>query len=463
MASVCYTWMSVRRLAGHLRRTAGMRRFALWIGGALALQTAGRGPWHRPLSTSISSSMSSGPMPLTLLTSEVCIGHDATMGHPESPERLAHLLSLARTQWPEQLGASLSVETPDVEASDEQIERIHPPQFVSSLKGAFQRAQAEGTVLTVDGDTRIGPGTGQAVYRAAGLVVHAVDRVVATNDGGGRAFVMARPPGHHAEAATAMGFCFFNSVMVGVAHAEQVYGKQRVAILDFDVHHGNGNQALCQGRATRMYASSHQSPCFPGTGNRAGVSGDASNIVNAPLKPGSGSDEFRQAWTDLILPELRAFNPDMVFISAGFDAHHADPLAQLYLDEKVPSHPRGRHGHAMGAELSGGGWPSRCPSGLLLGHLGDPRRGARRAGGELPRRRLRRGRAWRLRARARGRTHGSGALGRWHGSRLPHDPAGALESWAPGDGTTPAPGCAYAPVDPVSNRSHVCAHASKLA
>ena len=145
------------------------------------------------------------------------------------------------------------------------------------------------------------------------------------------AFAAVRPPGHHAEPSRPMGFCLFNNTAIAAAHAQAVWGLKRVAVLDFDVHHGNGTQAMFAEHRGLFYGSSHQDPCYPGTGH-AWERGVAGNIVNVGLKPGSGSAEFRAAWSDIILPALEQFDPELVIVSAGFDAHKADPLAELYLE-----------------------------------------------------------------------------------------------------------------------------------
>jgi acetoin utilization deacetylase AcuC-like enzyme len=185
--------------------------------------------------------------------------------------------------------------------------------------------------VRIDADTMMSPGTLEAALRAAGGAVFAVDEVLS-----GRvdnAFVATRPPGHHAEVATAMGFCFFNNAAVAARHAQAVHGAERVAIVDFDVHHGNGTQDIFWNDKTVLYASTHEMPLFPGTGAR-GERGEHDQIVNAPLSAGDGGDIFREAFGVAILPRVEAFAPDFLIISAGFDAHHRDPLGNLKLREE---------------------------------------------------------------------------------------------------------------------------------
>jgi acetoin utilization deacetylase AcuC-like enzyme len=207
----------------------------------------------------------------------------------------------------------------------EQIARVHPGNFAERLLAVVPRQG----YAAIDGDTILSPGSGEAALRAAGAAVAAVDAVI--GDETRRAFCAVRPPGHHAEPAHAMGFCLFNNVAIAAQHARQAHGVARVAVIDFDVHHGNGTQAAFEADASLLYASTHQMPLYPGTGapSERGVG----NIVNAPLRPGAGSQPFRQAFTDIILPALDHFRPELVIVSAGFDAHRADPLAQLMLVE----------------------------------------------------------------------------------------------------------------------------------
>ena len=183
----------------------------------------------------------------------------------------------------------------------------------------------------IDGDTVFGPGSLEAALRGAGGAMAGVDAVM---EGWAKAaFVATRPPGHHAESNRAMGFCLFNNVAIAAFHARARWGLKRIAVVDFDVHHGNGTQDIFAPDPDLFYASTHQHPCYPGTG-LADERGVAGNVVNVPLPPGSGSDDFREAWEHKIIPALSAFRPELLLISAGFDAHAADPLAQLRLREK---------------------------------------------------------------------------------------------------------------------------------
>ena len=184
--------------------------------------------------------------------------------------------------------------------------------------------------MQIDADTSMSPGSFEAALRAAGGAVHAVDAVMtgkATN-----AFVAVRPPGHHAETARPMGFCLFNNAAIAARHAQRKHGAERAAVVDFDVHHGNGSQDIFWSDASVMYCSTHQMPLYPGTG-AVSESGEHDTIVNAPLRPGDGGSQFREAFESRILPRLRDFKPDLIVISAGFDAHTRDPLANLNLVE----------------------------------------------------------------------------------------------------------------------------------
>jgi acetoin utilization deacetylase AcuC-like enzyme len=206
----------------------------------------------------------------------------------------------------------------------EAIERVHASAYVEAMEEAFAKT-SEG-MIQLDADTFASEGSREAVYRAAGAVVAAVDAVMAGKDD--TAFCAVRPPGHHAEPDAVMGFCVFNNVAIGAMHALDVHGLKRVAIVDFDVHHGNGSQDIFWNDATVMYCSTHQMPLYPGTGAMS-ERGAQNTIVNAPLRPGDGGEQFREAMETTILPRLESFGPDLVIISAGFDAHMRDPLANL--------------------------------------------------------------------------------------------------------------------------------------
>lgn len=251
-----------------------------------------------------------------LYTHAACLKHDTGEGHPERVQRLQAILRLID----DPIYAALDRrEAP--EATIAQLARVHTKGYIDEVFNAIPaRGQGE-----LDGDTVLSPGSGDAALRAAGAVTAAVAAVMAgdlTN-----AFCAVRPPGHHAERDLAMGFCIFNNVAVGAAEALDAFGCKRVAIFDFDVHHGNGTQHIFAQDPRVLYASTHQMPLYPGTGakHEKGVG----NIVNAPLPPYAGSEEFRDAVEETILPAIEKFRPDLLMISAGFDAHRADPLASL--------------------------------------------------------------------------------------------------------------------------------------
>lgn len=260
-------------------------------------------------------------MATLLFTHPACLRHDPSPGHPESPARLAAIL--AALDAPE-FATLIRREAPRAEHA--WIERAHPAAFVEGLLDVVPKSG----YAAIDGDTIMSPDSGEAALRAAGALCAAVDAVMAGE--GANAFCAVRPPGHHAEPSRAMGFCLFNNVAIGALHARAVHGCERVAVIDFDVHHGNGTQTMFERDANLFFASTHQSPLYPGTG-RASERG-VGNIVNVPLRPGSGSVEFRHAISDTIVPALTAFRPDFILMSAGFDAHQDDPLAGLnFTDE----------------------------------------------------------------------------------------------------------------------------------
>ena len=260
-------------------------------------------------------------MSVLLVSHRACLLHEPGEEHPECPERLRAVLT-ALDQ--EDFSALLRDEAP--RATVEQLCRVHPRNYVDAILGI---RPAEGEVVPLDGDTIMSHGSAEAALRAAGAGVHAVDAVMRGEVR--RAFCAVRPPGHHAEPSRPMGFCLFANAVVAARHAREAHGAERVAIIDFDVHHGNGSQACVAADPGILYASSHQWPCYPGTGDprEKGVG----NIFNATLKPGADGAAFRAAWAETLLPAIDAFAPDLLVISAGFDAHARDPLAQLRVRE----------------------------------------------------------------------------------------------------------------------------------
>ena len=257
-----------------------------------------------------------------LLTHPACVGHDMGEGHPEQPARLAAVLNALR-------GPDFdALERREAPLCDpDRLTLMHPKSYVDGLMAAFP---TEGRVQ-IDADTAVSPGSREAALRAAGGVIAAVDAVLTGE--AKHAFCAVRPPGHHAEPNETMGFCLFNNIAIGAAHARDAHGLTRVAVVDFDVHHGNGTQAMFENEPMLFFGSTHQMPLYPGTG-RPSETGIARNVVNAPLPPNGGSAEFRSAMQDVILPRLEAFSPELLMISAGFDAHRDDPLAQVNLTEE---------------------------------------------------------------------------------------------------------------------------------
>ncbi len=249
-----------------------------------------------------------------------CIAHDPGAGHPESPARLSAVLKALEEP---QFRPLLRREAPLGNKNDAAL--VHGAQFVEAVLASVP--QSGRTAL--DPDTILSKSSGDAALRAIGAIISAVDAVVAKE--ANNAFCAVRPPGHHAEPDRPMGFCLFNSVAIAARHAQAACGLSRVAIVDFDVHHGNGTQAVAETDPTLFFASSHQFPLYPGTG--AADETGLGNVVNAPLPAGTGAAGFRRAFETRILPALDAFAPELVLVSAGFDAHRADPLAGLELEE----------------------------------------------------------------------------------------------------------------------------------
>jgi acetoin utilization deacetylase AcuC-like enzyme len=255
---------------------------------------------------------------MLLYTHIACLKHLPGPGHPESPARLQAVLESLDS---DRFAVLDRIEAP--RATLAQLERVHAPALIERV---IANSPRDGFVQ-LDADTTMSPDSLEAAMRAAGAVCAAVDALI---DGRAeRAFCAVRPPGHHATRDEAMGFCLFNSIAAGAAHA-LARGLERVAIVDFDVHHGNGTQDIFWNDARVLYASTHQWPLYPGTG--AAAETGAGNIVNAPLPPASSSFAFREACRTIVLPAVERFRPQLVMISAGFDAHYLDPLANLNLD-----------------------------------------------------------------------------------------------------------------------------------
>ena len=249
-----------------------------------------------------------------LVTHEECLQHLTPPGHPEQVARLEYILEALKDINLLRVSAPM--------AADDDILRIHPREYINYL----QEAVPENGFKSLDGDTHISSGSLTAAYRAAGGVLRAIDLVLSGE--AKNAFVAVRPPGHHAETQTSMGFCLFGNIALGVKHALDFHGLKKVAVIDFDVHHGNGTQEILWDESRCLTFTSQQIPLWPGTGTEE-EQGHYNNIVNIPLPPGSTGELMRQKYEALVFPVLRKFEPDLILISAGFDAHEADPLAEL--------------------------------------------------------------------------------------------------------------------------------------
>jgi acetoin utilization deacetylase AcuC-like enzyme len=265
----------------------------------------------------------SGELVRTLLFTHASgLSHEMGPGHPERPDRLR---AIERELEAERFQSLIRVEAP--EAAPEALLRVHPESYLAAL----DEAQPREGYAALDSDTVMCPKTLDAIRHAAGGAVAAVDEVM--SGAADTAFVVARPPGHHAGARNPMGFCFVNNVAIAARHAQAAHGAERVAIVDFDVHHGNGTQDIFWSDESVLFCSTHQAPFYPGTGGR-NETGEHDTIVNAPLRAGSDGEVFAEALAERVFPRLREFRPDLILISAGFDAHVLDPLGGLRLSER---------------------------------------------------------------------------------------------------------------------------------
>jgi acetoin utilization deacetylase AcuC-like enzyme len=261
-------------------------------------------------------------MPTLLITHSAGFNHATPPGHPERPDRLR---AVERALEEERFATLIREQAPLADL--DLVALCHPMDYVEKIRDVAPR---EG-MIALDGDTTMSPGSFEAALRAVGGAVMAVDEVIGKKTA--NAFVAMRPPGHHAETVRPMGFCIFNQAAIAARYAQRKHGAGRVAIVDFDVHHGNGSQEIFWNDDSVMYCSTHQMPLYPGTGAKS-ERGEHDNIVNAPLSPGAGGAQFREAMESVILPRLSNFGPDIVIISAGFDAHARDPLASLNFVEE---------------------------------------------------------------------------------------------------------------------------------
>lgn len=287
-------------------------------------------------------------MAVAYITHPECLLHDMGSGHPECPSRLRaiedQLIASGLINYLQHVEAPL--------ASREQLERVHDPAYIAALEAAAP----EKGLVHLDPDTAMTPHTLAAALRAAGAAILATDMVI--KGGVDAAFCNVRPPGHHAGRSRAMGFCLFNNVAIAAAHALEAHGLKRVAIVDFDVHHGNGTEDIFRDDGRVMMVSTFQHPFYP----YSGVEGRSGRMVNIPLAARSGGREFRAAVEQYWLPALEAFRPEMLFISAGFDAHRDDDMAMLnlveadyaWVTEKIKAVAERHAGGRMVAVLEGG-------------------------------------------------------------------------------------------------------------
>jgi acetoin utilization deacetylase AcuC-like enzyme len=262
-------------------------------------------------------------MTIQILTHADCLTHEPGAGHPENPERLANVLNALHNTA---INTSLSFHDAPL-GTDAQILLAHETSHLERIR---ETAPDEGEAA-LDADTRMSPGSLNATLRAVGAACQGVDNLMTENTGA--VFCATRPPGHHATPTHAMGFCLFNHVAIAALHAREQYKLERIAIVDFDVHHGNGTQDIMQGREGVFYISTHQSPLYPGTGLEA--ENINNNILNVPVHGGTGHATYIEIFQETIVPVLQAYQPELIMVSAGFDAHKEDPLAGMALTDET--------------------------------------------------------------------------------------------------------------------------------
>jgi acetoin utilization deacetylase AcuC-like enzyme len=254
-----------------------------------------------------------------VLTHADCARHVTPEGHPERTSRLQAALH-GLDEWPLQRAE---------ECSDDFLKRGHTGAYLNSVTQAFDRAESAQQAVSLDPDTWVSPESRSAAHLAAGAMEQAVSMLAGGAGEESKIICAVRPPGHHAEADRAMGFCLYSNIALGALQAVEAEGLTRAAVLDFDVHHGNGSEDILGARKDVFFASSHQVPLFPGTGED--TSANTETLINAPLPPGFDGARLRQAWGETILPAAQTFAPELILVSAGFDAHERDPLAQARL------------------------------------------------------------------------------------------------------------------------------------